>query len=95
MDSPASVDDRLAIEKRQEQGQVLIGQAATAVHVHAEMLVLLGPVPDTERVGHPAGADQIEHADLFGQANGIPQRQHHCGEQDGEPIGACGDSRCE
>ena len=60
----------------------LVGDPAAGGHVDAEVVVLLASMSDTERVRHPSAADQVQHADLFGEPDGIPQRNRHGGQQD-------------
>jgi hypothetical protein len=63
--------------------------------VDAEVFVFLGAVADTEGVPDAPFADDVQHADLFGQTDEVPQRNGHGGQKDRKSLGAGGDRRCE
>ena len=71
---PAIGRDRLPRQQPPKKVQFLVGKPAPPTEVDAEVLVLLAAVPDTERVGHPAAADDVEHRHVLGQPHRVPER---------------------
>ena len=80
-DLAAPIFDDLTTHQRAQHRQHLVGHPAARGHVGAEVLVLLMPMSDAERVPHPSPADQVQHAHLFGEPDGVPQRNRHGGQQ--------------
>ncbi len=80
-DRASPVSDRLPAHQRAQHGQDLVGHPAAGGHADAEVVVFLASMSDTERVGHPSPADQVQDAHLFGKPDGIPQRNRHRGQQ--------------
>lgn len=59
--------------------------------VESEHVVLRGTVAETQCVGDPAGAEDVEDGDLFGESDSVPQWQGDGGEQNPQLPGPCGD----
>jgi hypothetical protein len=66
VDPPALVLHRLSLQEPLDEGEVRVGDPAPPSGVHAEALVFRIPVAHAERVGHPATAEVVQHADLLG-----------------------------
>ncbi|MCW2650228.1 MAG: hypothetical protein JWR32_1204 [Mycobacterium sp.] len=94
-DPAPPVFDGFTVHQWSKHGQHLVGHAAACPHVDAEVVILLTPVPDAERIGHATVADQIQDAHLFSEPDGIPQRNRHCGQKYRQPRSPGGDCRCQ
>jgi hypothetical protein len=59
-----------------QQPQLLVGDPATLFDCQAEMLELLGPIPEGQRVHGPPAADDVEHRHVLGQPDRVVERQN-------------------
>ncbi len=73
-DRAAPVREGLARPRLQQRLQQLVLEPAAPGEVHAEQVVLLGPVPDPGDRHQPAAAQQVQHGDLLGQPQRVVQR---------------------
>jgi hypothetical protein len=74
VDTPAVLVDGVPSEKPAQQRERLVGDLASIVHVHPEVLVFLGAMADSERVGDTPLADDVQDTDLLGEPDRIPER---------------------
>src|SRR5258707_12258154 len=65
----AFIRNLFAAKKSAHQCDVLIGDPAPVTDTLAEVFQLLRPVPETDGVGHPPVADDVDDRHLLGQPN--------------------------
>ena len=68
-----SVVDGFPREQRRNSASDSSATCPARAHVDPEVLVFLGAMADSERVGDPAPADDVQNADFFGQPDRIPK----------------------
>ena len=90
MDTPAVDVDGFPLQQPAQECERLVGQPAAPIHVKPEMLVFLRAVADSEGVGDPPLADDVQDAHFLRQPDRIPERDRHGRQKDRELLGAGG-----
>ena len=65
----------VAREQLAQQGQLLVGKLSTSAHVDTEVFELLGPITQSEDVGGPALADDVEYRHVLREPDRVVERQ--------------------
>lgn len=86
-DRAAPIGEGLARPRLQQRLQQLVLEPAAPGEVHAEQVVLLGPVSDPGDRHQPAAAQQVQHGDLLGQPQRVVQRADHRRDRDRDTPG--------
>ena len=85
--------ERLAGPRLLQHLDAVLHERRPALDVEIELLVLLGPVARTHRQAEPPLRDEVEHREIFGEADRVVQRQEHDAHADQHALGDRGRPR--
>ena len=84
------MNHRLTGEQLAQQSELLVGEPPTITDRQAEVLELLGPVPEGQDVRRPPTADDVEDRHVLGEAYRLVERKDQDQAQ-AQTLGARGD----